>query len=180
MLEMNKVFLIGNLTQDPELRSLTSGTPLAEFGLAVNHTYKDKSGERRDDTVFIQIVSWGRLAEFAGDWLKKGRKVLVEGRLKFDSWETKEGSRRSRIKVTADRIQFADSRPAETSGGTYTAHNENPHQAPQQQPAPQQSQTQQSPYTQQPAAQQPQNFRQENIQQQPTAPPASTSDDLPF
>jgi single-strand DNA-binding protein len=114
MLEMNKVFLIGNLTQDPEVRSLTSGTPVAEFGLAVNRRYRDRNGERQEETLFIQVESWGRLAEFCGDWLKKGRRVFVEGRLRLDSWETKDGSKRSRIKVRADRIQFADLRPVDT------------------------------------------------------------------
>jgi len=116
MLELNRAFLIGNLTQDPEVRSLTSGTPVAEFGLAVNRRYKDRNGEWQEETLFIQIESWGRLAEFCGDWLKKGRRVFVEGRLKLDSWEARDGSKRSRIKVRADRIQFADARPSEGSG----------------------------------------------------------------
>ena len=116
MLELNKVFMIGNLTQDPEVRSLSSGTPVAEFGLAVNRRYKDKNGERQEETLFIQVESWARLAEFSGDWLKKGMRVFVEGRLKLDSWEAKDGSKRSRIKVRADRIQFADMRPVENQG----------------------------------------------------------------
>ena len=116
MLEINKVFLIGNLTQDPDVRSLTSGTPVAEFRLAVNRRYKDRNGEQQEDTVFIQVESWGRLAEFCGDWLKKGRRVFVEGRLRQDSWEAKDGTRRTRIKVTAARIQFADPPPSASGG----------------------------------------------------------------
>lgn len=113
MLEMNKVLLIGNLTQDPDIRSLTSGTPVAKFDLAVNRRYKDKNGERKEETLFIQVECWGRLAEFCRDWLKKGRRVFVEGRLKLDSWEGKDGAKRTKIKVTADQVQFADLRPVE-------------------------------------------------------------------
>jgi len=113
MLELNKVFLIGNLTQDPEVRSLSSGTPVAEFGLAVSRRYKDRDGQPQEDTLFIQVVSWNRLADFCKDWLKKGRRVFVEGRLKTDAWEGKDGVKRSRIKVHVDRIQFADARPVE-------------------------------------------------------------------
>lgn len=112
MLELNKVLLIGNLTQDPEVRSLASGTPVADFNLAVNRRYKDKNGERREETLFIQVESWGRQAEFVQEWLKKGRRIFVEGRLKFDSWEGRDGNKRSRIKVTAERIQFADPPPS--------------------------------------------------------------------
>jgi single-strand DNA-binding protein len=113
MLELNKVFLIGNLTQDPEVRSLSSGTPVAEIRLAVSHRYKDRDGQPQEDTLFIQVESWNRLADFCKDWLKKGRRVFVEGRLKMDAWEGKDGVKRSRIKVQADRIQFADARPVE-------------------------------------------------------------------
>jgi len=113
MLELNKVFLIGNLTQDPEVRSLSSGTPVAEIRIAVSHRYKDRDGQPQEDTLFIQVESWNRLADFCKDWLKKGRRVFVEGRLKMDAWEGKDGVKRSRIKVLADRIQFADARPVE-------------------------------------------------------------------
>jgi single-strand DNA-binding protein len=116
MLEMNKVLLIGNLTQDPDIRSLTSGTPLAEFGLAVNRRYKDKNGERKEETLFIQVECWGRLAEFCRDWLKKGRRVFVEGPLRLDSWTGKDGTKHSKIKIKADRVQFADARPQAEAG----------------------------------------------------------------
>ena len=112
MLELNKVFLIGNLTQDPEVRSLQSGMPVAEIRIAVNRRYKDRDGQPKEDTLFIQEESWNRLADFCKDWLKKGQRVFVEGRLKMDAWE-KDGVKHSRIKVQADRIQFADARPVE-------------------------------------------------------------------
>lgn len=117
MLELNKVFLVGNLVQDPEVRSLTSGTAVGNFRLAVNRRYRDKNGEQREDTLFIDVECWGRLAEFSSNWLKKGTRIFVEGLLKMDTWETQDGSKRSRIKVRADRIQFADSRSSSDSGG---------------------------------------------------------------
>jgi single-strand DNA-binding protein len=152
MLEMNKVFLVGNLTQDPEIRSLTSGTQLTEFGLAVNRRYKDRNGEWQKETVFIQVECWGRLAEICGDWLKKGRRVFVEGRLKLDSWEAKDGTKKSRIKVTAESVQFIDAKGAETEGG-----NSSPTKKDDISPEP------------------PQNMSEEAIDE-----PRTTDDDLPF
>ncbi len=111
MLEINKVFLLGNLTRDPDVRYLPSGTMVTEFDLAVNRSYKDKSGEYRQDTLFIRIESMGRLAEFVSEYLKKGRKVYVEGTLKMNAWEGKDGQRRQRILVHGNRIQFADPKP---------------------------------------------------------------------
>ncbi len=112
MLEINKTFLLGNLTRDPDVRYLPSGTMVSEFDLAVNRTYKDKNGEQKQETLFIRIESMGKLAEFVSEYLKKGRRVYVEGRLRKDSWESKEGQKRSRIVLHSDRIQFADPRPS--------------------------------------------------------------------
>lgn len=117
MLELNKVFLIGNLTQDPDVRMLTSGVPVAELRLAVNRRYKDRDGQPQEETLFIQVETWRTMAKFCQDWLKKGRRVFVEGRLKMDSWEAKDGGgKRSVIKVVAERIQFADARAAAEGG----------------------------------------------------------------
>ncbi|HUT25641.1 MAG TPA: single-stranded DNA-binding protein [Sumerlaeia bacterium] len=114
MLEMNKVMLIGNLTRDPELTYTSSGTALAKVGLAVNRSWKDRtSGERKEDTAFVDIDVWGQTAEFCSKYLAKGRRVYVEGRLRFDQWETSDGQKRSKLAVTAERVQFADSRPTE-------------------------------------------------------------------
>ena len=113
MLELNKVLLIGNLTQDPDIKSLTSGAPLTEFRIGVNRRYKDRNGERREETLFINVEAWGRTAEFCSDWLKKGRRVFVEGSLKMDSWEGKDGVKQTRFKIRAEHVQFADVRPAE-------------------------------------------------------------------
>lgn len=111
MLEINKVFLLGNLTRDPEVRYLPSGTMVTAFDLAVNRSFKDRSGETKQETLFIRVESWGKTAEFVSEYLKKGRRVFVEGRLRSDSWETREGQRRSRIMVHAERIHFADAKP---------------------------------------------------------------------
>lgn len=107
MLELNKVMLIGNLTRDPEMSNTSNGTPLAKMGLAVNRTWKDKAGERQEDTSFFDVTAWRGTAEFCGKHLKKGSRVFVEGELKQDSWETDEGHKRSRVTVTAQRVQFA-------------------------------------------------------------------------
>lgn len=112
MLELNKVLLIGNLTRDPEVRYLPSGTAVAEFDIGVNRRFKNREGEFQKETLFIRISSFGRTAEFCGEYLKKGRRVYVEGRLRSDSWEAKDGTKRTRIGVVAERIQFADPKPA--------------------------------------------------------------------
>ena len=90
MLELNKVLLIGNLTRDPEVRYLPSGTAVAEFDIAVNRRFKNREGELQKETLFIRTASFGRTAEFCGEYLKKGRRVYVEGRLRLDSWEAKD------------------------------------------------------------------------------------------
>lgn len=112
MLELNKVFLIGNLTRDPEVRYLPSGSAVAEFDIGVNERFKGRDGELKKETLFMRIKSFGRTAEFCGEYLKKGRRVFVEGRLRSESWEAKDGTKRSRLAVVAFRIQFADAKPA--------------------------------------------------------------------
>jgi single-strand DNA-binding protein len=109
MLSLNKVLLIGNLTRDPEMRYIPSGTAVAEFGLAIDREWKDKSGEKKDDTCFVDITVWGRTAEICNQYLKKGRQVYIEGRLDYSAWETKEGDKRSKLRVVADRVQFLSS-----------------------------------------------------------------------
>jgi single-strand DNA-binding protein len=111
MLEMNKVFLSGNLTRDPDIRYIPSGTAVSEFDIAVSRRYKNKNGETKDETSFINIETWGKTAEFCSQYLKKGRRILVEGRLRQDSWEAQDGTKRQRIRVVADRVQFADFKP---------------------------------------------------------------------
>ena len=112
MLEMNKVMLIGNLTRDPELSYVSSGTALAKMSIAVNRRYRSRDGEQQEETAFVDVDSWGKTAEFAAKYLKKGRRVYVEGRLKFDRWQAQDGTNRSKLSVTAERVQFADPPPS--------------------------------------------------------------------
>ena len=106
MASLNKALLIGNLTRDVDLKYLASGTPVANFGLAVNRTYTSSDGEKVEDVCFVEIVAWNRLAEVCGEYLAKGRPVFIEGRLQMDSWEQEDGKKRSKLKVVAHNIQF--------------------------------------------------------------------------
>ncbi len=108
MASMNKVFLIGNLTRDPELRYTPSGTAVADLGLAVNRRYRTSSGEDREDTCFVDVVVWDRQAQTCSEYLSKGSPLLVEGRLQMDQWE-KDGQKYSKIRVVAERTQFLGS-----------------------------------------------------------------------
>lgn len=109
MPDLNRVFLAGRLTRDPELRYLPSGTAVCKMGLAVSRQFKTKEGERREETLFINVTTWGPSAEFCGERLRKGRPIVVEGRLKSDEWEDKNtGQKRSTIEVTAERVQQLD------------------------------------------------------------------------
>ena len=106
MANLNKVFLIGNLTRDPELRYIPSGTAVASFGLATNRTYKTSSGEKKQEVCFVRVVLWGRTAEVCGEYLSKGSPVFVEGRLQYRAWDSPNGEKRSTLEVRAERIQF--------------------------------------------------------------------------
>lgn len=106
MANLNKVFLIGNLTRDPELRYVPSGTAVATFTVASGRTYTLASGEKREETCFVRVVSWSRQAELCGEYLTKGSPVFVEGRLQSRSWETPDGQKRSTLEVVAQNIQF--------------------------------------------------------------------------
>ena len=108
MASLNKVFLIGNLTRDPEVRYIPSGAAVADLRLAVNRKYKTQQGEEKEETCFINVSAWGRQAETCGQYLSKGSPILVEGRLRYEEWE-KDGQKNSRISVTAERVQFMSS-----------------------------------------------------------------------
>jgi single-strand DNA-binding protein len=114
MADLNKVFLIGNLTRDPEMRSLSSGTSIASFGLATNRTYTAQNGEKKEEVCFVRVVVFGRQAEACGQYLNKGRPVFVEGRLQYRSWET-DGQKRNALDVVAERVQFLGGRSGSTS-----------------------------------------------------------------
>ncbi len=108
----NKVILVGNLTRDPEVRYTPSGTAVCDIGLAVNRQWYDKaSNERKEETTFVDVTLWGRQAEVAGEYLSKGRSLLIEGRLQLDSWEDREtGKRRSKLKVIGEQMQMLGGR----------------------------------------------------------------------
>ena len=108
MPELNFVMLSGRLTHDPDLRYLPSGTPVCKLRLAVSRTYKTREGEKREDTLFINVSVWSRQGEFLGEVLSKGRPVIVEGRLVGNEWEDQSGQRRSVIEVNAMRVQMLD------------------------------------------------------------------------
>ncbi len=117
MANLNKVLLMGNLTRDPEVRYTPKGTAVTELGIAVNRTFSGENGEKREEVTFVDVTVWGRTAENAGQYLKKGRSVFIEGRLQLDSWEDKQsGQKRNKLKVVADNVQFLGS-PRGGSGG---------------------------------------------------------------
>jgi len=108
MAQLNKVLLIGNLTRDPEVRYTPKGIAVADLGLATNRTYRTESGEEKEEVCFVNLVVWGKQAETAGKYLKKGRPIFVEGRLQFEQWE-KNGEKRTTLKVVCERFQFLGS-----------------------------------------------------------------------
>ena len=111
MASFNKVILMGNLTRDPEVRYTPKGSAVADIGLAVNRVYSTDNGEKREETTFVDVTLWGRTAEIAGEYLKKGRPVLIEGRLQLDSWDDKQsGQKRSKLKVIGESMQLLGGR----------------------------------------------------------------------
>ncbi len=106
MANLNRVFLIGNLTRDPELKYVPGGTAVSNLGLAVNRKYRDQNGELKDITCFITVVVWGKQAENCSEYLHKGSSIFVEGNLQSRSWENQDGQKRNVIEVRAGRIQF--------------------------------------------------------------------------
>jgi single-strand DNA-binding protein len=109
MPNLNKVLLMGNLTRDPELRYLPSGMAVVNLGLAVNRRWKNQQGEQQEETTFVDLEAYGKPAETMNQFLKKGRPVFIEGRLRLDQWQDKEGNPRSKLKVVVDTFQFIDS-----------------------------------------------------------------------
>jgi len=118
MADLNKVFLMGRLTSDPELRRTPSGVAVAELRMATTRSWPGRDGERREETLFIDVTVWDRQAENCCQYLRKGSSLHVEGFLRMDNWEDKNtGEKRSKIRVNADRVQFLDSRRAESTSG---------------------------------------------------------------
>jgi single-strand DNA-binding protein len=157
MASYNRVILLGNLTRDPEMRYIPSGTAVTNFGLAMNERYTDRqTGEQKENTCFVDVEAWGRQAEVANEYLSKGRPVFIEGSLKFDSWEADDGSKRNKLSVRAFRIQLIGGRrDGDETGGGYA--DAEPAAAP----------AQSASYQEAPAP-------------QASSAPSSTEDDIPF
>ncbi len=118
MASFNKVILAGNLTRDPELRYTPKGTAIARIGLAINRTWKSETGESKEEVTFVDVDAFGRQAEVIAQYLKKGRPLLMEGRLKLDQWEDKNThQKQSKLKVVLESFSFIDSRGGDNSGG---------------------------------------------------------------
>ena len=112
MASFNKVILLGNLTRDPEVRYTPKGSAVCDLGLAVNRAYTLENGEKREEVTFVDVVLWARLAEIAGEYLKKGRPVFIEGRLQLDTWDDKtSGQKRSKLRVIGETMQLLGGRP---------------------------------------------------------------------
>jgi single-strand DNA-binding protein len=117
MASFNKVLLLGNLTRDPEVRYTPKGSAVADLGIAVNRQYTLDNGEKREEVTFVDVTFWGRTAEVAGEYLKKGRPVFIEGRLQLDTWDDKQsGQKRSKLKVIGEMMQMLGS-PRGGAGG---------------------------------------------------------------
>ncbi|MDD3295844.1 MAG: single-stranded DNA-binding protein [Candidatus Omnitrophica bacterium] len=106
MVNLNKVFLVGNLTRDPELRYTPQGTAVTTLRMAANRSFKDKSGQSQKDTCFVNVVVWAQMAEVCNQYLQKGKPVFVEGRLQSRSWQGSDGKNRNVLEVIATRVQF--------------------------------------------------------------------------
>lgn len=156
MANLNKVMIIGNLTRDPEIKYTPKGTAVADIAIAVNRVYTGPDGQKKEEVTYIDVVLWERLAELAGEYLKKGRPVFIEGRLQMDTWDDKAtGQKRSKLRVRGEIMQFlgtrdgggggSDRMPQDEDeggggGGGYTRQAPSPRPAPRpaQRPAPQQ------------------------------------------
>ena len=117
MASFNKVILLGNLTRDPEVRYTPKGSAVCDLGIAVNRQYTLDSGEKREEVTFVDVVLWSRLAEIAGEYLKKGRPIFIEGRLQLDTWDDKQsGQKRSKLRVIGKTMQLLGGRPPAAGG----------------------------------------------------------------
>ncbi len=122
MASFNKVILVGNLTRDPELRYTPKGTAIAKIGLAVNRVWTNEAGEKKEEVTFVDVDVFGRTAENVGQYMRKGRPILVEGRLRLDQWDDKQtGQKKSKLGVVAETVQFLGSAPGAGEGGAPAA-----------------------------------------------------------
>jgi single-strand DNA-binding protein len=116
MPNLNRVMLMGNLTRDPELRYTPNGTAICKLGLAVNRRWRTQQGEQQEETTFVDCDSFGKQAEILNQYLRKGRPVFIEGRLRLDQWQDKQGGNRSKLMVVVENFQFIDSRGGDGGG----------------------------------------------------------------
>ena len=140
-IRLNKVFVAGNLTRDPQVRFLANEKAVANFGLAVNRSFRTADGDNREEVAFLDIEAWGRTAELCGQYLTKGRGCVVEGRLKMDSWEDKDGNKRNKIVIVAENVQFLGGRGeggdgGDEAGGSESSSYQSPSSAPRRASAP--------------------------------------------
>lgn len=119
MANLNKVQLIGNVTRDPEVKYTPKGSAVTDLGLAINRFYTTETGEKREEVTFVDVTLWGRQAEIAGEYCKKGRSIYVEGRLQLDSWEDKAtGQKRNKLRVVGDSMQLLGPKPGGAGGSS--------------------------------------------------------------
>jgi len=130
MANLNKVMLIGNVTRDPEVKYTPKGSAVTDLGIAVNRVYTPEGGEKREETTFVDITLWGRQAEIAGEYCKKGRSIYIEGRLQLDTWEDKtSGQKRSKLRIVGETFQLLGPRPGGSNpsvSGMEEEHHERP------------------------------------------------------
>lgn len=132
MANLNKVMLIGNVTRDPEVKYTPKGSAVTDLGIAVNRVYTPEGGEKREETTFVDVTLWGRQAEIAGEYCKKGRSIYIEGRLQLDSWEDKtSGQKRSKLRVVGEAFQLLGPRPGGSAGPSGAGGDENYPERPQ-------------------------------------------------
>lgn len=124
-MNLNKIFVLGNLTRDPEVRSLPSGGTVANFAVATNRIWNDKNGQKQQDTQFHNVVVFGKMAETCAKYLNKGKMVLVEGRIQNRSWDAADGTKKYRTEVVAEGIQLGPRTAGETSGSSFTSNRPN-------------------------------------------------------
>ncbi len=126
MANLNTIFIMGNLTRDPESRYLQGGTPVCTLPLASNRTYTGSNGQKKDEVCYVDVIVFGKPAESCGQYLKKGRQVLIEGRLQYRTWEDKDGGKHSKHEVVADRVQFMGGPKGNAQGAVAQSEEEAP------------------------------------------------------
>ncbi|MBK8913855.1 MAG: single-stranded DNA-binding protein [Phycisphaerales bacterium] len=135
MASFNKVILLGNLTRDPQLKYLPSNTAVCEIGLAVNHRWRDKEGVQREEVCFVDASCFGKAGEVINQYMTKGRQILIEGRLKYDTWTSTDGAKRSKHSIVIDNFTFVGSREGGEGGGAPAGRAAGPRSEPAAEPA---------------------------------------------